>query len=269
MEGRNEAAAVSRKRVRTIDRVPSKSCDDDSVREASYDLGWVDKKRLKTLNRWADKGGFNIWHKDEDGFFEFKSKAISDIDMARQWDVRIREPLFGNLGKKRQNSGSSSPHSSPAKKQRSEEVASNLHEFDSDMEMELANEDGEFVGGGVAAIPSLESLKFQDMMSLKRWEGLQATQMPCLRELNITDCPNLTVLPSLHLLCSLVKLEISYCPVVQALPEEGFPLSMETLIIVQSDFLKQRCLPGQGDWEKIKAIRKVLVDFVQIHTLTG
>uniref|UniRef100_A0A803LT80 NB-ARC domain-containing protein n=1 Tax=Chenopodium quinoa TaxID=63459 RepID=A0A803LT80_CHEQI len=129
--------------------------------------------------------------------------------------------------------------------------------------------DNRFSGGGVAAFPSLESLKFQDMMSLKRWEGLQATQMPCLGELNITDCPNLSVLPSLHLLCSLVKLEISYCPVLQALPEGGFPLSMETLIIVQCDLLKQRCLPGQGDWEKIKAVRKVLVDFVRIQTLAG
>ncbi|KNA20539.1 hypothetical protein SOVF_051490 [Spinacia oleracea] len=122
--------------------------------------------------------------------------------------------------------------------------------------------------GGFGGFPSLESLKFQDMMALKKWEGLQGTQMPNLRELHITDCPNLITLPSLHLLFSLVNLEISYCPALQALPEEGLPLSMETLIIVRSDLLKQRCLPGEDDWDKIKAVRKVLVDFVQIRTLT-
>uniref|UniRef100_A0A803ME52 Zinc knuckle CX2CX4HX4C domain-containing protein n=1 Tax=Chenopodium quinoa TaxID=63459 RepID=A0A803ME52_CHEQI len=80
-----EKRRSSPKRSRTIERAPSKSCDNDSVREASYDLGWLEWKRLKTLNRWADKGGFNVWQRDKKGNFGFKLKAISDVDMARQW----------------------------------------------------------------------------------------------------------------------------------------------------------------------------------------
>ncbi|KMT15278.1 hypothetical protein BVRB_3g063870 [Beta vulgaris subsp. vulgaris] len=129
--------------------------------------------------------------------------------------------------------------------------------------------DDRFSGIGlVGGFPSLESLKLQDMTSLTKWEGLQVTQMPRLRELNITDCPNLISLPSLNLLASLGNLEISYCPALQALPEEGLPLSLETLIIVRSELLMQRCLPRQGvDWEKIKDLRNVVIDFVKIPTL--
>lgn len=126
--------------------------------------------------------------------------------------------------------------------------------------------DNHFSGSGEGVgFPSLEYLRFQDMGSLEKWEGLQATQMPHLRDLSITDCPNFTALPLLSLLTSLVKLEISSCPVLQALPEEGLPISLETLIIVRSDLLKQRCLPKQGaDWEKTRAICNVVIDFVRI-----
>ncbi|CAO2831530.1 unnamed protein product [Amaranthus hypochondriacus] len=129
--------------------------------------------------------------------------------------------------------------------------------------------DNQFLGtGAVAGFPSLELLSLQDMSSLKKWDGLQATQMPCLREINITDCPDLISLPSLNLLASLESLEISYCPALQALPEEGLPLSLKTFIIVRSDLLKQRCLLQQGgDWEKIKFVPNVLIDFEQITTV--
>uniref|UniRef100_A0A803NET4 DUF4283 domain-containing protein n=1 Tax=Chenopodium quinoa TaxID=63459 RepID=A0A803NET4_CHEQI len=55
----NESRSLG-KRPRDIERSPANSWDDENVRASSYDLGWIEKKRLKTLHRWADKGGFNI-----------------------------------------------------------------------------------------------------------------------------------------------------------------------------------------------------------------
>ena len=92
--------------------------------------------------------------------------------------------------------------------------------------------------------------------------------MPHLRDLVITDCPNLSSLPPLNLLTSLVNLEINNCSALQALPQEGLPLSLETLIIVRCDLLKQRCVPGQGaDWDKIKAISNIVIDFKHISSI--
>lgn len=127
----------------------------------------------------------------------------------------------------------------------------------------------QFSGSGLGAgFPALELLKFKDMTSLTRWDGLQDTQMPCLRDLIIEGCSQLIALPSLNLLTSLVKLEVSCCPALQALPEQGLPFSLKKLIIQRSDFLKQCCLPEcQGtDWEKIRAVPEVFIDGVQIPT---
>ncbi|KAJ8449737.1 hypothetical protein Cgig2_001393 [Carnegiea gigantea] len=127
----------------------------------------------------------------------------------------------------------------------------------------------QFSGSGLGAgFPALELLKFKDMTSLTQWEGLQDTQMPRLRDLVIEGCSQLIALPSLNLLTSLVKLEVSRCPALQALPEQGLPFSLKELIIQRSDSLKQCCLPEcQGtDWEKIRAVPEVIIDGVQMPT---
>ncbi|KAJ8444390.1 hypothetical protein Cgig2_026594 [Carnegiea gigantea] len=128
--------------------------------------------------------------------------------------------------------------------------------------------DRHLMGSGTGArFVSLESLKFQYMTGLVKWEGLQANQMPRLRDLFITDCPNLTSLPQLKLLTCLEHLEISNCPALEALPGKGLPSSLKTLIIIQCDFLKQRCLPNRGaDWEKIKTVSNIFIDFKRISS---
>ncbi|XP_074306820.1 putative disease resistance protein RGA3 [Silene latifolia] len=117
-----------------------------------------------------------------------------------------------------------------------------------------------------SGFPSLESLAFRDMTSLEKWVGVKSSEMPCLRDLIISDCPNLVSLPCLNLMTRLSNFEITCCPVAQALPDDILPPSLQTLIIVRSDLLKRRCLPGGGDWEKIKNVPKVMIDFTQVST---
>lgn len=124
------------------------------------------------------------------------------------------------------------------------------------------------MGSDVASFPSLVSLKFQDMRNFEKWEGLQATQMPHLHELVIMDCPKLIALPSLRHLTSLKTLEICDCPLLQSFPEEGLPSSLELLSVIGSDLVQHRCQTEQGaDWNKIKTVPEVVIDFVQIKTL--
>lgn len=85
--------------------------------------------------------------------------------------------------------------------------------------------------------------------------------MPCLRDLSIDSCPLLASLPSFQYLTSLQCLDINRCPLLQSLPEGGLPSSLKTLIILESDILKDRCKVGEGaDWKKIRWIPTILIE---------
>uniref|UniRef100_A0A803N1K6 Uncharacterized protein n=1 Tax=Chenopodium quinoa TaxID=63459 RepID=A0A803N1K6_CHEQI len=124
------------KRPRSVEQTPINSCDDENIRASSYDMGWVEKKRLKTLHRWVNKDGFNVWMRDKSGGFEFKSKAIRDVDSARLRGVKPNSDLLRKGGKK-QAAASSSSNSEPPIKQRSEEVSSKFFDDLDDFDMEV------------------------------------------------------------------------------------------------------------------------------------
>uniref|UniRef100_A0A2N9IDX3 NB-ARC domain-containing protein n=1 Tax=Fagus sylvatica TaxID=28930 RepID=A0A2N9IDX3_FAGSY len=132
----------------------------------------------------------------------------------------------------------------------------------------LVSVDHGFCGLGmnhrVKGFPSLESLTFHDMPNLEVWTGLNAEDMPHLCQLIVVDCPKLICLPSIHFLSSLQNLEISRCPILQSLPDEGLPDSLKALIILDSAILKERCRQGGVDWSKIRAIPKIEIDYVEI-----
>ncbi|KAL5718979.1 hypothetical protein ACHQM5_011823 [Ranunculus cassubicifolius] len=59
--------------------------------------------------------------------------------------------------------------------------------------------------------PSLEFLGFYDMSNWEEWEDLDHKQVfPCLRELHLTYCPKLALLPS-AILCSVQTFEVQNC----------------------------------------------------------
>lgn len=107
---------------------------------------------------------------------------------------------------------------------------------------------------------SLETLNIQDMMQLTMWDTMPNNSMPQLRELLIDDCPNLFLIQSLSHMTSLQTLEINGCTMLRSLPE--LPASIQSLIITESDMLRQRCQPEEGpDWSIITAIPRVEIDY--------
>ncbi|XP_050372975.1 putative disease resistance RPP13-like protein 1 [Argentina anserina] len=117
-----------------------------------------------------------------------------------------------------------------------------------------------FCGSSVAFL-SLETLTLRDMPELISWTGLRDNDMPCLRDLSIDSCPKLATIPSFQYLTALQCLDINRCPQLQSLPEGRLPSSLKTLIILESDILKDRCKVGEGaDWNKIRWIPKILIE---------
>ncbi|QCD85735.1 hypothetical protein DEO72_LG3g255 [Vigna unguiculata] len=89
-----------------------------------------------------------------------------------------------------------------------------------------------------------------------------------LTQLLIYDCPNLKKLDYKGLchLSSLEKLELSNCPILLSLPEEGLPNSISELKIEECPLLKQRCKNEEGeDWEKIAHIKSMWFDGEQVN----
>ncbi|PIN12288.1 Apoptotic ATPase [Handroanthus impetiginosus] len=112
---------------------------------------------------------------------------------------------------------------------------------------------------------SLESLKMEDMPNLTSWSGFHCSSFPCLRILDISDCPELTNLPSLANATLLQHLTISRCPKILSLPDDGLPVSLQALMISESDIIANRCRIEEGeDWYKISFIRMVEIDGVEI-----
>ncbi|KAI3444268.1 hypothetical protein Pfo_000933 [Paulownia fortunei] len=120
--------------------------------------------------------------------------------------------------------------------------------------------DQEFSG-----FPSLESLTIKDMPNLNSWKVFRGSRFPCLRTLDINDCPKLINLPSLLNTSFLQSLNISRCPNILSLPHDGLPVSLQALTVSESNIIKDRCRIEEGaDWYKIRSIPKVEIDHVEI-----
>ncbi|KAF9605121.1 hypothetical protein IFM89_014112 [Coptis chinensis] len=113
---------------------------------------------------------------------------------------------------------------------------------------------GETFLGCDAGFQSLETLEICEMPKLECWVGLCNKDMESLCKLISIECPQMVMLPSLHYLRSLKKLEIESCTKLPFMPDEGLTSSIKTLIITECP-LEDRCRRNGGqDWEKIKHI---------------
>lgn len=132
---------------------------------------------------------------------------------------------------------------------------------------DLESIDSHFCGMHGVSFPRLESLAFQDMPNLQIWSGIHSNVMPQLRQLTVIDCPEFRTLPSLCCLISLEFFEINRCPMLQSFPDEGLPASLENLVIMECDLLKQRCTVEEGeDWSKIRFLPNVEIDGEKVPT---
>lgn len=97
-------------RVRSCMEIPVREEESEGnwvngIRRSEFDLEWVGIKKRKTLHRWSEKGGFNMWNRDHSGSLKFISKAFSDVDMARCWGVSVSKK-FERKSKGKQKMGS-------------------------------------------------------------------------------------------------------------------------------------------------------------------
>ena len=103
--------------------------------------------------------------------------------------------------------------------------------------------------------PSLESLRIGRVHAESfPDEGLLPLS---LTSLTISHSPNLEKLDykGLCQLSSLQRLTLYCCVNLQRLPEEGLPKSISHFQVSNCPLLKQRCLPGGEDWEKVAHIK--------------
>lgn len=119
---------------------------------------------------------------------------------------------------------------------------------------------GEEINGG--AFRSLESLKIKDFRYLESWDRLPGNSMLKLCDLAIEDCPKLYSMQPLTHMNLLQMLEINRCPALESLPQ--LPTSIKSLIVIQSDMVKRRCQPDGPEWDMIKEIQTVEIDYITV-----
>ncbi|KAI8534110.1 hypothetical protein RHMOL_Rhmol10G0063000 [Rhododendron molle] len=133
---------------------------------------------------------------------------------------------------------------------------------------------------------TLESLRIQNLLNLKSLNNRVFQLLGSLRNLHISNCPQLESLPEeglpstlvslhiqrmpnlkslnksgLHLLGSLKYMQIRHCHQLQSLPEEGLPTSLFELQIQGCPLLKPRCLREEGaDWHKIAHVPGISIN---------
>ncbi|CAN6374736.1 unnamed protein product, partial [Urochloa humidicola] len=112
----------------------------------------------------------------------------------------------------------------------------------------------------LASLRELELLILQGVTCFTDEQEMALQLLKSLQELQFDSCDDLVDLPAmLHSLDSLKKLEITYCPLISRLPEEGLPPSLEQLTIFESSAqLEDQCrmLPT----EKLKVTVDRFVD---------
>ncbi|RAL42408.1 hypothetical protein DM860_017588 [Cuscuta australis] len=111
---------------------------------------------------------------------------------------------------------------------------------------------------------SLVSLTIKSIPDLTLWGFFRGSRFGNLRTLHIDDCPKLSNLPSLVDTKHLHSLKINNCPQICSLPADGLPQSLKVLAISYSDILTDRCRVQGADWDKIKSIPKIEIDYVEI-----
>ncbi|KAJ4807386.1 Disease resistance protein (CC-NBS-LRR class) family [Rhynchospora pubera] len=114
----------------------------------------------------------------------------------------------------------------------------------------------EFYGNGV--FPSLENLRFRDMISLKEWSSpSRAGSFPKLLDLSLIDCPDLSCLPEMESFYSLKEVIFENCPKIRSLPK--LPVSLERLTIkrLHPDLEEQLRNKNGPEWEKVAAVSRV------------
>ncbi|KAL5718984.1 hypothetical protein ACHQM5_011828 [Ranunculus cassubicifolius] len=92
------------------------------------------------------------------------------------------------------------------------------------------------INSSQALFPSLEYLQFWKMPNWEEWEALNHKQVfPCLRELVLSECPNLALLPS-AIICSVQNFEVWSCEKIRSLPSMPFlrVLKVESLAALKS-----------------------------------
>ncbi|KAH6818659.1 hypothetical protein C2S51_002262 [Perilla frutescens var. frutescens] len=116
-----------------------------------------------------------------------------------------------------------------------------------------------------SGFPSLESLTIRNIPDLISWGIYHGSRFPCLRTLDIDDCPKLTNFPSLVDTVYLHCFKINLCPRIRSLPHDGLPRSLQAVIISDCDIISERCRVEEGaDWHKIRSIPKIEIDYVEI-----
>lgn len=108
---------------------------------------------------------------------------------------------------------------------------------------------------------SLESLIIKNNSGLISWGAFCGARFPCLLTFHIEACPVLKNLPSLVGSSCLHSLEITKCPKILSLLEDGLPSSLKEFTISDCDILTNRCRVRDGaDWAKIRLIPKIVID---------
>ncbi|XP_021813002.1 putative disease resistance RPP13-like protein 1 isoform X2 [Prunus avium] len=119
-------------------------------------------------------------------------------------------------------------------------------------------------GKGLAHLTSLRSLYIHSCKSLEFLPGEALQHLTSLQELYLYDCPSLQFLPeeALQHLTSLQTLGIGGCDSIQFLPEEGLPPSLSYLSISNCSALKKRYenKTGQDHWASISHIPGIKIN---------